>query len=134
MKVEISSLSDVDFGQIQALQTDQRRSQSVCVAANSNDDRYSLIASGSGAGGAFELRSGNAVLPFSVEWTDAPGQNGGTAVRPNQPLAALSTPEKGPRCRRGLTATLTIALAASELSQAEQGDYSGALTLLIAPE
>ena len=134
MKAEVSSLSDVQFGTIETLQVDQRRSQSVCVASNSNASRYSLLASGNGAGGAFELRNGNAILPYTVEWNDTPGQTSGVSVAPNQPLAGLSTVEKGPRCKRGPTATLTLVLAAAELSGAEQGDYSGALTLLIAPE
>lgn len=134
MKAEVSSLSDVDFGQIQTLQADQRRSQSICIASNSSNNRYSLLASGSGAGGQFVLQSGNAILPYLVEWDDVPGQSGGALVTPNQPLAALTTFEKGPRCKRGMTATLTIVLSAAELSRAEQGDYSGALVLLIAPE
>src|SRR3990167_6789508 len=55
MKAEISGLSDVNFGQVSNFQTDLRQAQSVCVAANSNNLRYSVQASGSGAGGGFAL-------------------------------------------------------------------------------
>jgi hypothetical protein len=134
MKAEISGLSDVNFGQVSNFQTDLRQAQSVCVAANSNNLRYSVQASGSGAGGGFALSNGAYELPFSVEWSPSPGQNSGIALSASSPLTAQTTNERGPRCKDGPTASLVVVLRASETSRAQQGSYSGALTLLISPE
>ena len=134
MKAEISGLSDVSYGQLSNLQADHRRSQSICVAANSRDNRYSVRASGSGPGGDFALSSGQYLLPFSVEWSSNSGQTSGLELTSDGILAAQTTTERGPRCRNGPTASLTIVLRAADLSRAQQGDYTGTLNLLIAPE
>lgn len=134
MKVEVSGLSDVNFGQISDFQSDLRQAQSVCVAANSSGLRYSVQASGSGAGGAFALSNGVYDLPYSVEWSAGPGQNSGIALSASSPLTAQRTSERGPRCKDGPTASLVVVLRASETSRAQQGNYSGSLTLLISPE
>ena len=134
MKVEVSGLSDVNFGQITNFQTDLRQAQSVCVAANSSGLRYSVQASGSGSGGAFALSNGVYDLPYSVEWSPTPGGTSGVALSASTPLAAQTTSERGPRCKDGPTASLVVVLRASETSRALQGNYSGSLTLLISPE
>ena len=134
MKVEVSGLSDVNFGQITNFQTDLRQAQSICVAANSNGSRYSVQASGSGAGGVFALTNGVYTMPYTVEWSAAPGQVSGVALSASTPLTAQTTTERGPRCKDGLTASLVVVLRATELSRAQQGNYSGSLTLLISPE
>lgn len=134
MKAEISGLSDITYGQLVNLQADQRRSQSVCVASNSSDDRYSVRASGTGPAGDFVLANGQALLPFSVEWSPNPGQSSGIELASGGILTAQTTTERGPRCRNGPTASLIVVLRAVDLSRAREGDYSGTLSLLIAAE
>lgn len=134
MKVEVSGLSDVNFGQITNFQSDLRQAQSVCVAANSNGERYSVQASGSGAGGAFALSNGDYNLPYNVEWSPNAGQSSGVQLSSSTPLTSQVTSERGPRCKNGPSASLVVVLRASETSKAQQGSYSGSLTLLISPE
>lgn len=134
MKAEISGLSDVSFGQLVNLQADQRRSQSICVAANSRDNRYNVRASGSGPGGDFALANGQSLLPYSVEWSSTPGQSSGGELTDDGVLTSQTTTERGPRCKNGPTASLTVVLRAVDLSRAQEGEYSGTLSLLIAPE
>lgn len=135
-KVKISDLTDVSFGTLANLQADSRRSQSICVGANGPDGRYSVIASGTGLGGALELTSGIASLPYSVEWSQNPGQTSGSSLVANSALVNQSTPEKQQDCKpQGApTASLTVVLRGTDLAQAIKGDYSGTLTILIAAE
>lgn len=134
MKAEISGLSDVMYGQLANLQADQRRSQNVCVASNSTGDRYSVRALGIGPAGEFVLKSGEVLLPFSVEWSSSPGQSSGIELASGGVLTAQTSTERGPRCKNGPTASLTVVLRGVDLSRAREGDYSGTLGLLIAPE
>jgi hypothetical protein len=135
-KVRISDLSDMAYGTIVNLQADNRKSQSMCVSANSADGLYSVTASGTGPNGALELTNGFASLPYSVEWSTAPGQTVGSNLSANAPLLGQVTPEKQPDCKtRGLqTASLIVVLRATELSRAFQGNYSGTLSILIAAQ
>ena len=51
-KVRVSNLSDVDFGLLANLQSESRRSQSICVYTSGSTRSYSVVASGSGSGAA----------------------------------------------------------------------------------
>lgn len=135
-KVSISGLTDVAYGTINNLQTDSRRSQSICVSASTTDGLYSVTATGTGPGGALELSSGTFSLPYSVEWSSAPSQSFGASLTANAGLVGQSTPEKQQDCKsRGLqTASLIVILRGAELGAAIQGSYSGTLTILIAAQ
>ena len=135
-KVRITNLSDVDFGLVANLQSDNRRSQSICLYSSSAAGGYSVLASGSGPGSAFSLSSGLGTLPYDVEWSDQSGQTSGAAVSPNVALTGQRSSATQQFCNSGppTSASLTIVLRAADLSQARQGSYSGALTLLIAAE
>ena len=135
-KVSISDLTDVAFGTINNLQADSRRSQSVCLSASAGDGLYSVTATGTGPGGALELSSGASSLPYSVEWSPAPAQLFGENLAPHTALVGQSTPEKQQDCKtRGLqTASLIVVLRGAELASANQGSYSGTLTILIAAQ
>lgn len=134
MKAEVSGLSDFNFGQLANIALDHRRSQSICVASSSSDNRYSVTASGSGQDGEFTLADGEFLLPFSVEWSAGPGQSGGTELIRGVILTGQTSTERGPRCKKGPTASLAVIVRFSDLSRARQGNYAGTLNLLIAPE
>jgi hypothetical protein len=135
-KVRISDLADVAYGTIISLQTDNRRAQSICVSANAVAGLYTVTASGTGPGGALELTSGASSLPYSVEWSQTPGQTTGSNLSANTTLVGQSSPEKQQDCKsRGLqTASLVVLLRGAELSKALQGAYQGTLTILIAAQ
>lgn len=138
--VRISSLSDASFGTITNFASDAVRSQSICVYAKSPPaNNYSIIASGSGAGGAFLLSSGSATLPYEVQWSDLPNQTGGTQLLANRTLAgqqSASGAGSADDCSKGpaTTASLVVILRSSALASATSGTYAGTLTLLVAPE
>ena len=135
-KVRITKLTDVNFGLIDALQTDARRSQSVCVYSNGSSSSYSVSASGSGAGSAFSLANGPHSLAYDVEWNASSGQSNGLALQPNIVLTGQTTAAGNQQCNSGppTTASLTIVLRAASLSTAREGSYSGTLTLIIGAE
>lgn len=135
-KVRITALSDVDFGLVSNLQADARRSQNICVFSQSNGGRYSITASGSGAGSAFTLSNGASSLAYEVQWSGQSGQAGGTALAPNIPSTGETSAATQQSCNSGpsTSASLTIVLRSSALTQARAGSYSGSLTLLVAAE
>ena len=135
-KVRITNLSDVEFGQLANPQAESRRSQSICVYSNSAGNTYSVIASGSGTGASFALANGPSSLAYDVEWSQQSGQVSGTLLSANVALTGQSSAAAHQFCNNGppTSASLTIVLRAAELSRAQEGNYSGSLTLLIAAE
>lgn len=129
--VQVSGLSDVAFGTIGSFGTDLVRSQSICAFSGLLGGRYSVTASGSGAGGAFTLSNGAATLPYDVQWNTSAGQNAGTALTANVPLAGQTMLLSCPVLQATNTSLIVI-LRAAHLRVATAGDYSGTLTVIIA--
>ena len=134
---QISGLEDVDFGMISAI-ADQSDSQSVVVCSYKNNPQrrdYSVIASGSGAGGAFELSSGAGTLAYDVQWADSPGQAGGTMLQAGVAAPGFGNGATGFQCpQQPNTASLTVTIRAADLDLATAGTYSGSLQITIVPE
>ena len=135
-KVRITDLSDVNFGLISNLQADARQSQSICVFSQSSGSRYSVTATGSGSASSFALSNGSSSLAYDVEWSDQSGQTGGTTLAPNVATTGRTSAATQQSCNSGpaTSASLTIILRSSALTQAREGNYSGSLTLLVAAE
>jgi len=133
-KARITGLSDVSFGLIAAA-GDQSLSQSVCAFSNSSTNGYSVVATGSGSGGAFEL-SGTAPLPYDVLWSDSAGQTGGSALTAGSASQGFTSNADHQVCNSGppASASLTIVIRAATIGSARAGSYSGTLQLMIAPE
>lgn len=135
-KARISNISDVSFGLVSNLQADSRQSQNLCLFSQSAGGAYSISASGSGTGSSFALTSGSDTLAYEVEWSPQSGQTTGTSLDPGVPLTGQTSAATHQSCNSGpaTSASLTIVLRASQLSQAREGSYSGSLTLLVAAE
>lgn len=133
----IGGLEDVNFGTVVAV-TDQSNSQNVSVCSMDGlftRLSYSVMASGTGIGGAFQLTSGANVLPYEVRWADAPNQTSGTALQPGVPIAGLGNAASLLACLfEPDTASLTVRLRAADLAAATAGNYSGSLHITITPE
>lgn len=130
----IQGLTDVAFGSLASTALDSRASQSICVYSNSATGGYALTASGGGAGGAFLLASGGATLAFEVEWAQAPGQTGGTALAANGVLSGLVSTANNQNCSpTGTSASLILVIRALVASAATAGSYTGTLTLVVEP-
>lgn len=135
-KVRISSLSDVAFGTLANLNIDAIQSQSICVYADTNTNGYNVTGIGTGPGGAFQLSSGAASMPFDVLWNSSPSQSSGTQLTPNVPLTGQVSGATHQTCSNGpsTSASLVVALRSAALTSATAGTYSGTLTLIIGPE
>ena len=135
-KVRVSGLTDLSFGMLASVQTDQRQAQSICVYANGPTSDYSVAASGSGSAGSFELTNGLNTLHYDVEWSPISGQTTGTNLTPNVPLSGQLSGASHQTCNNGpaTSASLIVVLRGVDLAQAREGNYSGSLSLLISAE
>ena len=135
--VRIGGLQDVNFGTIPAV-ADQPNSQDVAVCSYRNNPQrvdYSVIASGSGSGGAFQLSSGAGTLSYDVQWADSPGQTGGTMLQAGVAAAGFGNGATGFQCpSQPDTASLTVTIRAADLASALAGTYSGSLQITIVPQ
>jgi hypothetical protein len=136
-RAQIGGLQDVNFGTIAAM-VEQSNSQNVVVCSYQGQPHqrpYSVTASGSGGGGAFELGSGAGAIPYDVQWTDSPGQTGGTMLQAGVPASGFGNAATGHTCdSQPNTASLTVTIRAVDLTSAQAGTYSGILQITIAPE
>ena len=135
-KARISDLIDVAFGAISNLSTDVSRAQSLCAFTQSASGNYLVTATGSGPASAFALASGLAQLAYEVQWASSSNQTTGIPLTAGVPLTGVPSAATQQTCTAGpaSSATLIVILRASQLGAAQAGTYSGALTLMIAPE
>lgn len=133
-KVRITQLSDVAFGFV-AGPADQQISQNLCIFANTSNDTYSVVATGSGASSAFELVSASDRLPFDVQWSETSGQPGGTTLDAGVASPAFTSNATQQSCNSGpsTSATLTLVLRAAQVDQVTAGSYTGSLQIMIVP-
>lgn len=132
--VRVTSLTNFTFGTIANLLADQTQSKSLC--AYSSTGRYSVRATGSGAGGAFALSAGTRTLAYEVQWNSAAAQTSGTALTAGVTRSGFTTAATNQTCLSGpsTTASLIVILRAASLSAASAGSYTGTLTILLAPQ
>lgn len=135
-KVRVTSLSDVDFGNVANVSADAVQSQSMCLFSDTVTSGYNVMASGSGVGGAFEIASGSQRMAYEVQWNGSPNRTSGSQLLPNVPLIGQTSGATQQTCNNGpaTSASLIILLRSAVLSQAMAGSYSGTLTLLVGPE
>lgn len=132
-QAKINALSDIAFGDLGNTSVDVSQAQNLCVYASNNN--YTIKATGSGAGGAFALRSGTSNLPYEVQWGFASGLTSGTKLSPGVALGGRSSGSPNIFCyfNSGSSASLIVTLRAANFSVASAGNYSGTLTLLVSP-
>lgn len=135
-KVRVTALSDVAFGTLANLGADATQSQSICLFSDTSTAGYTVTATGTGPGGAFQLSSGAQALPFEVQWASSSGQSSGAALTPGVPLTGQVSTATHQVCTNGpaTSASLVIVLRSAALSSAPAGTYSGTLTLLVGAE
>ena len=138
----VTGLADIAFGTI-ASPTDQSNSQNVSICSYGSFFRiplyainYSVVATGSGSGGAFTLSSGVATLAYDVQWADATDATSGTMLQPGVASSGFGNNANSLLCRRGPqdNASLIVTIRAAELATATAGTYSGTLQITISPD
>lgn len=118
-RATISGLHDIAFAN-----ADGRVSRQMCLSSNSAAGAYTVAAIGGGVDGAFELANGERTLGYTVEWA-ARDEAASTHLR--------AASEAGCTDGRG-AAELRIAMDPARLDEAAEAPFTGALTLLVAPE
>ena len=95
---------------------------SLCVFSTTR--RYRVTATGSGAGGAFELAGGATVLPYAVQWRDVAGATSGAAMTAGTALNGQASATNSTICGGGTNATVIVIVAF--LAVLEHGSVSRA--------
>ena len=129
-QVQVSQLSDVSFGAIASLSSDQVKSQSICAFAGVLGGRYSVTASGSGTNNAFTLSNGSATLPYEVQWNASAGQSSGTNLTTGTPLTGQTMVLSCP-ITAATNVSLIVILRGTALTTATAGAYTGTLSVLL---
>jgi hypothetical protein len=128
--VQISALDDI------ALPTyagaDIAGSDDLCVYSNTGG--YEITATGNGTGQAFELIGSSANIPYTVEWSDSAGAGSGTALTTNVALTGQGGTFSTTDCGGGNNAQVIVRASEPDLAVAPADNYTGVLTLLVAPE
>ena len=135
-RVRISGLSDVAFTSVDP-SLDAANAQNVCVWSNTGTRGYRLTATGSGAANAFTLANAALTVPYTVEWSATSGQTGGTALSAGSALTGLTSTATNANCASGpaASASLIVKIGAADLQgMSASTNYTGTLTLLVAPE
>jgi hypothetical protein len=135
-RVRISGLSDVAFTNVDP-SLDAANAQNVCVWSNTSTKGYRITASGSGAANAFTLANAALIVPYTVEWSGTSGQTGGTGLAAGSALTGLTSTATNANCASGpaASASLIVKIAAADLQGMNAAtNYTGTLTLLVAPE
>lgn len=137
LQSRITGLADVNYGTINAF-VDQTNSQNVCVYSAFNfffqfTRPYSVLATGSGAGGAFTLASGPRTLPYEVRWADAANQSTGTQLTAGVTAAGFGNASNNQTCNGTENASLIVTITGTSLATASAGSYSGVLSITIVP-
>jgi len=134
-QVRITGLTDVAFGAISNFGSDLTNAQNVCAHSTAVGSRYSVTASGSGAGGALSLQAGSANLAYEVQWSASSGQTTGVNLVANVAQGGFTGNGFTSNCLGGYfdTASLIMILRGAAVSAATAGAYTGTLTLLFAP-
>ena len=129
-EVKISGLSDIAL----AIQGDGSATGSTdaCIYRNGTGS-YSITANGDGAASAFSLSDGaSGVMPFAVTYDDG---GGASDLTTNTPLTGLTNANTlSTNCNGASNAIIAVAVNTSDFASAPAGDYTGVLTMIIAPE
>lgn len=136
-RVRISGLSDVTFASADP-SVPAKQVQSVCVWSNTSTRGYSIIATGSGTGSAFTLSNGaDPAVPYAVEWAQSSAQTTGSSLAAGTALTGQTSTAANSDCSAGpaASASLIVTIGSSTLQSMVAGiDYTGTLTLVVAPE
>ena len=104
-----------------------------CVAAS--DKKYSITATGDGIGGAFQISSGIAEIPFQVYYRVKKNADQ-IQLQPGTPVHNLKgkkIKKKSPYCKGGKM-VVEVRMLGVDMAKVPAGPYSGSLNLMVTPE
>jgi hypothetical protein len=131
-KVIIKDLDDIDLGTWTGASELSEESKH-CVAAT--DKYYSIVATGSGIGGAFRVSNGAAEIPYQVYYKEKQNANliqltAGSAVHN---LKGKKIKKKTPYCKNGKQ-VVEVRMLGVDMAKVPAGAYSGTLSLMVTPQ
>lgn len=129
--VQISALDDIPLGAYTG-GGDMTGDDDLCVY--SNNGGYDITATGNGAAGAFELIGGSANIPYTVAWATTAGAGTGTSLIAGVTLANQGGTFTTPNCNGADNAQVIVTVDDVALASAPADNYTGVLTLLVAPQ
>ena len=106
----------------------------------SSTRKYRITPTGSGSGSAFTLADGSTPTPntiaYTVEWAQSSGASSGTAATSGTALTGQTSSATSSTCSGGTNSTVIVRITAAALAAAPAAgtNYTGTLTLLVAPE
>lgn len=130
--MQISGLNDITFPPFTGA-NNLVGNDSFCVYRNSTGT-YQVTLTGSGTGGAFTITNGIDIVPYSVTWNDlvaTANVTANTTLTGRQSVFYLNTDCNGGTNNNG---TIELTALAANLSAVSFGTYTGALTIMVAPE
>lgn len=129
----ISALNDIALGTWSGSGPLNGRDNAICVWSSTGG--YSVTATGSGSGGAFQLASGTNRVDYTVQWAQTGGASSGTAMTAGGALTGRTTTATATDCSTGASSTagVFVSISAAELASSPAGTYTGTLQLLITP-
>jgi len=131
--VQIAGLADLSLGTWDGI-NDMTGDVGHCVYNSIAPGKYSIEASGDGAGGAFALVNGASSIPMQVSYSDGGGFVALTANTPLGGQKALNS-TKFTQCMAGKGQSLIrVLVLGTDLALANGGTYSGTLNLTVVPE
>jgi len=134
-KVQITGANAIDLDSQLASWTggDVTGQDALCVW--SSTEAYNVTITDDSAATGFNLSAaGQNDLPYSVSWTDEVAA-ASASITHGSPLGGQATTANNKNCApSGPNATLTVTLAEADLEAARAADYTGELTVVVAPE
>ena len=136
-RVQITGLTDLSFGTLDPT-TAASSTENVCVWSNTSTKGYNIKATcdGGGTGNTFKLASGSNTMDYTVEWAGTSGAGTGQALTTNVAKTGFTSNATTPNCSSSTSATLFVKFSTAQMQAAVASAtaYTGALTLLVAPE
>lgn len=131
--VQIAGLTDLSLGTWSGI-GDLTGDIGHCVLNTLTPAKFSIVASGDGAGGAFALINGASSLPIQVSYSDG---GGFTAMTANTALTSQKAQNqvKFDKCVAGTGSQLQIRvlILEADMSAASSGNHSGTIYLIVSP-
>jgi hypothetical protein len=131
--VQIAGLTDLNLG-VWVGAGDMTGDIGHCVHNSDSPGKYSIEASGDGAGGAFALVNGASSIPMQVSYSDG---GGFTTLTANTPLGGQKglNSTKFSQCLAGKGQFfIRILILGTDLAPADGGTYVGTLNLTVVPQ
>lgn len=139
-RIQISNLSDITLSPTDLTAT-ATSNQNVCVWSNTATKGYNITATGNNGGGvgtAFAVGGASLTpVPYTVEWAGTTGQTSGTALTAGTNATGFTSNATSATCASGASpsASLIVRISAANLqAMRATTNYTGTLTLLVAPE